>query len=144
MYTCKTCKKKIDKAHKQQAINQDPVLYRCTRMLYSARERAAKHNREFNLTLQCLLVLAKEPLCPISQRPFVWRSFICEANKKTKAHPDSPSLDRIDSSRGYTPDNIWIISYRMNTIKNDATPEELKLVSDAVFSKIMENYLDSL
>jgi len=142
IYTCKTCRRKIDHAHKQQAVNQDPVLYRCTRMLYAARERAAKHNREFNLTLQCLLELAKQPSCPVSQRPFVWRSFM--ANKRTKPHPDAPSLDRIDSSRGYTLDNVWLISHRMNTIKNDATPEELKLVSDAVFSKIMGNYLDSL
>ena len=37
----------------------------------------------------------------------------------------SPSLDRIDSSKGYTPDNVWVISTRANRIKNDATPDEL-------------------
>ena len=38
----------------------------------------------------------------------------------------SPSLDRIDSARGYTPDNIWVISARANRIKSDATLGELK------------------
>jgi len=39
---------------------------------------------------------------------------------------DSPSVDRIDSSRGYEPDNIWIISYKANRMKNDGTLEELR------------------
>ena len=42
---------------------------------------------------------------------------------------NSPSLDRIDSSKGYTPDNVWVISRRANIIKHDATLEELLLIS---------------
>ncbi len=42
---------------------------------------------------------------------------------------DSPSLDRIDSSKGYTKDNIQIISWRANRIKNDSTPEELMKIA---------------
>lgn len=38
---------------------------------------------------------------------------------------NSPSLDRIDSSKGYVKDNIQVISWRANRIKNDSTPEEL-------------------
>jgi hypothetical protein len=37
---------------------------------------------------------------------------------------DSPSIDRIDSSKGYIPGNVVVISYRANRIKNDGTPEE--------------------
>jgi predicted RND superfamily exporter protein len=42
----------------------------------------------------------------------------------------TPSLDRIDSKKGYTPDNVWVISHRANQIKNDATIEELKLITE--------------
>jgi hypothetical protein len=42
----------------------------------------------------------------------------------------SPSVDRIDSSKGYTIDNIQIISWRANRIKNDSTPEELKKIAN--------------
>jgi hypothetical protein len=38
------------------------------------------------------------------------------------------TLDRINPKLGYTPDNIQVISRRANTIKNDATLEELKLI----------------
>jgi hypothetical protein len=37
----------------------------------------------------------------------------------------SPSLDRIDSSKGYTKDNIRVISYKANRMKSNATEQEL-------------------
>lgn len=37
----------------------------------------------------------------------------------------SPSIDRIDSSRGYHPDNVMVMSRKANVMKNNATPEEL-------------------
>jgi hypothetical protein len=40
--------------------------------------------------------------------------------------PYLPSLDRKDSSQGYTPSNVWVISYRANNLKNNATLSELK------------------
>jgi len=40
----------------------------------------------------------------------------------------SHSLDRIDSSLGYTRDNVRVISWRANMLKNNATLEELVLL----------------
>ena len=45
---------------------------------------------------------------------------------------DSPSLDRLDSSLGYTPENVWWISYRANRLKNDSTLEELEKLVKAI------------
>lgn len=42
---------------------------------------------------------------------------------------DSPSLDRIDPSKGYVKGNIHIISWRANRIKNDSTPEEIMKIA---------------
>jgi len=41
---------------------------------------------------------------------------------------NSPSLDRIDPTKGYIKGNVWVISNRANTLKNDATIQELELL----------------
>ncbi len=45
-----------------------------------------------------------------------------------KRRPGSPSLDRIDSSKGYTKDNIIVCSWRANFLKCDGTLEEMMLI----------------
>jgi hypothetical protein len=47
---------------------------------------------------------------------------------------NSPSLDRIDPTKGYTIDNIKIISWRANRIKNDGTAMEHRLIADYMTS----------
>lgn len=42
--------------------------------------------------------------------------------------PDSPSLDRIKPELGYVKGNIRVISFKANSIKNDASIEELRQI----------------
>ena len=42
----------------------------------------------------------------------------------------SPSIDRIRPERGYTVKNIALLCWRCNNLKRDATPTELKTVTD--------------
>lgn len=37
---------------------------------------------------------------------------------------NSPSYDRVDSTKGYVPGNVVIVSWRANRIKNDGTAQE--------------------
>lgn len=41
----------------------------------------------------------------------------------------SPSLDRIDNTKGYVKGNVHVISDRANRLKSDGTPEELMKVA---------------
>ena len=54
--------------------------------------------------------------CPIFKTPF----------RVGGDYTTSPSIDRIDASRGYYPDNIQIISHLANSMKSYANPEQLK------------------
>lgn len=83
-------------------------------LLARARERAKHKGWEFSITKEDIVVPTHCPLLGI------------EINPKAKDRHSSPSLDRKDSSKGYTPDNVWVVSSRANTLKNDATLQELK------------------
>ena len=43
--------------------------------------------------------------------------------------PNSPSLDKIDPTKGYIPGNVMILSHLANSMKHNATPEQLKQFS---------------
>jgi hypothetical protein len=47
-----------------------------------------------------------------------------------RTHGDwSPSMDRVDSTKGYVPGNVIVVSMRANRIKSNATPEELQQIA---------------
>jgi hypothetical protein len=56
---------------------------------------------------------------------------------------NSPSIDRIDSTKGYIPGNVQICSWRANRIKNDGTASELRKIADYLDS-IAEKHLHSI
>lgn len=87
-------------------------------MLASARSRAVKVGVPFDLTPGDLAVPA---LCPVLGIPLT-------KGPDGRAHAGSPSVDRIVPERGYVPGNVRVISFRANSIKNDATLAELEAV----------------
>lgn len=86
-------------------------------MLQHIKRRVRDNNLEFNLTPDDIKIPDK---CPVLGIPLFF--------KKGSATDNTPSIDRIDPSRGYVRDNIQIISQRANRIKNDGTPEEHLLI----------------
>ena len=48
----------------------------------------------------------------------------------------SPSLDKLDPSKGYVQGNVWVISHLANRIKNNATLEQLEAVTTALRSRL--------
>ncbi len=91
---------------------QDPRV----RMFLNARERSKNKNLEFTITKEDITI---PDVCPLL-------GIRLDSEIKDRIH--SPSLDRIDPTKGYTPDNIWVISNRANTLKNDASIQELELL----------------
>ena len=85
------------------------------KMLQRAKGRAKTKGLEFNLTVNDIDIPVT---CPILLIPLVVHS------GKSGGMEDSPSLDRKDSSKGYTPDNVWVISQLANAMKANSTHED--------------------
>jgi hypothetical protein len=83
-------------------------------MVTAAKNRARVNSWDFDLKAEDLEI---PEYCPILGIPIL----IVKGPKRD----GSPSLDRLDSSRGYTGDNVWIISWKANRIKSNATLYEL-------------------
>lgn len=81
------------------------------RILNRTKARAKRKSFEFNLEL-CDIVVPER--CPVFDIPFVYGD-----------HMLTPSVDRIDSSKGYIKGNIVIISNKANMMKSSANLEDV-------------------
>lgn len=89
--------------------------------------RAAKDGILMNLTAEDLLqAMPLDRMCPVFNRPFVFEGH----------SPDNASIDKLVPELGYVRGNIRIISRRANTIKQDATVEELLRVAEWVKAEL--------
>lgn len=88
--------------------------------------RAKKNNIPFNLEYTDVVIPKK---CPILEIP------IFKGNERHVAN--SPSLDRLVPELGYVKGNVRVISYKANTMKSDASIEEIK-----IFAKNIITYFD--
>lgn len=92
-------------------------------LLKQAKKRAKDKGLEFSLTLEDIKIPQR---CPIMDEILQYIP---------GGYSDySPSIDRIDSSRGYTKDNIQIISSIANRMKWNATKEQLLTFCQGILS----------
>lgn len=110
-------RKKDKERHRIHSVER-PEQY----LLNRARARATKLKLEFTITKDDIII---PKICPLLEIPIERKD---HKLGRGRALPGSPSLDRIDSSVGYVKGNVRVISFRANTIKNDSTPDELKLM----------------
>ena len=98
-------------------------------LMYSrAKSRAKKNGLEFSIEKEDIII---PEVCPLLNVKF----------SNTYLNPDDnpdyvPSLDRLNNELGYTKDNIWVISWKANRMKNTSTLAELKLFSKNILDII--------
>jgi len=93
-------------------INANPKPY----FYKMAKGRAKKHGFAFTITLDDIPDIPTH--CPVFGFPL-------EMNTGEYS-PRAPSLDRIDTTKGYEPGNIEFISWRANYLKRNGTLEEFE------------------
>ena len=109
-------------------------------ILRTLKHRAKKKGQDFTLTKKDIVI---PEFCPVF-------GFKLEHNwGKHGGKFNSPSVDRIDNTKGYTPDNIQIISRLANAMKSEASPEQLLMFADWIYkcykesNSVVENLLCS-
>lgn len=108
-------KRNPDKAteYKTRWRKNNPEKY----LLLNPKGRAEKAGLSFSLTEEDIVIPSHCPVLGVKLTPVGTNS-----NKNQYA----PSIHRIDSSKGYTKDNIIVISWRANNLLSDASYKEIK------------------
>lgn len=88
------------------------------RLLLEARKRAKRYGMRLNITIEDCAI---PKICPVLGLPL-------RRGASGKVWAGSPTLDRIDSRKGYVKGNVIVVSKKANTIKSDATIAELQAV----------------
>lgn len=119
----KETKRKYDKEYRhenQSKLHAYRQERRHTKSGYVDRfiERAKKHTKDTDLTRETVLDVFGDT-CSITNKPFEY------VNRFNSYHnPLAPSIDRIDSTKGYYKGNIQIVLSCINRMKNDSPNEE--------------------
>lgn len=110
-YVCKACQKDRNRKYKDNQINQNSLLFLLKKRLYDARNRAERNNLFFNLDLEFMIDLwnKQNGKCALTGLQMT-----------TDQHGrlnTNISIDRIDSSKGYTKDNVQFVCSAVNFMK---------------------------
>lgn len=134
---CRDCKSKIHhnyyenkysekaKARSRDFRSEDQVAA----LLSSCRQSARRKGFEFNLTAEDIVIPKTCPylgveLTNVQGKGRVWTN---------------ASVDRIDSSKGYVSGNIQVISCKANTMKQNASVDELRAFCKNMLKQIGES-----
>lgn len=126
-------KKEIDKIQRKKKArlraNKDIVKHRAKTLLNGARTRAKNKRIPFNLDLAWIENKLREGKCEATGLTFLFTQY---EESRPKTNPYAPSLDRIDSSRGYTPDNVQLTLLAFNKFKSDMTQHTMIEIAKAI------------
>ena len=137
-YVCKLCtntrQKEIVKQNpekQKESIRLSKIKHKEGVLFAGARWRAKTYGMEFNITLEDIGNIPD--ICPILEIP-IFRDL-------KEISDNSPTLDRIDNSKGYIKGNVEIISRRANTLKSMGTAEEHLKIYEHMVKHIRKNSL---
>lgn len=98
--------------YKNRDNNMMNYKWRLNKLYMMAKSRSSKKGRDINISTDYLIELwdLSGGRCAISGRPFELKY-----SDDGGPHPDGPSLDRVDSSKGYIIGNVRLVTYHVNT-----------------------------
>ena len=122
-YACKECLETGKRQYLENIKSTESRRKKRTlaKILSAAKIRAKKRGFDFDLDQQWIIDNLPTK-CPVLNTEITFLNNI-------GTHGNSPSIDRIDNNKGYTKNNVHIISWRANHLKSDGNPDELYKLS---------------
>jgi hypothetical protein len=139
-HTCNLARKRAVAEKKQNtdagaAYNRETTaayrrtpLGRAGLLIFFASKRAKEANRPFNLTRESIASRIAAGKCEVTGLPFD----LSPGPDKHHANPWAPSLDRRDSTGGYTEDNVQVVCAAYNYAKSEWTGDVLLKLARAI------------
>ena len=115
---CKSCK--VD--------YRDSVTGRANNMLAGSRKRAAKKDIPNDLTREWLSERLERGVCEATGLPLQLDGGRLNGGYR----PLTPSLDRTDSTKGYTMDNVKVVCWMYNAAKGTGSHEDVMKLAEAL------------
>jgi len=138
---CKSCRKSYrkdaKKLHSRQYYQENKEhyleLHRQWRennvelkLWHSCKNSAKQRNLEFDIEPTDIIVPV---MCPVLNIPLDTHAESgVGSGHDWKINPYRPSVDRINNSKGYVKGNIEVISWRANSLKKDASLNEIEML----------------
>lgn len=118
------------KDYQRKRSNEDTLKYYSKtprNFCQSLLQKKNKHRQELDLDFLQTLWDRQQGLCAISKHPMT--HLRGQGRVMTNI-----SIDRIDSSKGYTKDNVQLVCHIVNLMKQDLTVDELKTWCNRIVS----------
>lgn len=141
---CKICSRarqveywRTDKGRSRIRSSRCMPSGRTPQLICAARHRARTRGLEFNLTRDWVLERIARG-CEATGLPFVLTG---DSKNGRLRSPWSPSIDRIDTNRGYTQDNCRMVVLAFNTARSDWGDETVRKMCLAFLGLPQDNVL---
>lgn len=111
---CRDCRKIEQRLRNERKKKDDIVLFKCKQMAYSAHARVFAPSREYKKAYRSI----SEPFgfeTPAEMADYLYANFHSDISLLLK-EGKTPSVDRVNSNVGYTPENIRILDFKTNTL----------------------------
>ena len=152
---CKDCTKKYTRDWKRKNINKNHVYHdlsefmivesntdkvkfekyyitlngRASHMLNNAKRRALNKGIEFSLSKDWITDRLRSGVCEVTKIPFEIR---INGGKGHTENSFAPSIDRIDSSKGYTAENCQLVCWIYNRAKGAFPLPDLLRMAESI------------
>lgn len=134
-YVCKSCQAKEQQRRRRSYKESDLLDFTLKKRLYDAMNRAKSKNQYYDIDINFMYDMwnKQKGKCALTGIPMT-------VTKSGRTNTNV-SIDRIDSNKGYTKDNVQLVCSAINFMKSNLSLNDFIMYCESVINyKINKNY----